>query len=84
MQNEMTVSGGSGGTTLNAKRHIVFIVGMGSHKEGGIRKTQLAVESFLNDKYGSFCLVDKPDKWCLWVEYDLHPQVGAGPTFLSE
>ena len=82
MQNEMTVLRDTSDRP-NATRSIVFEIGMGNHKEGGIRKIQMAVERHLIDKCGFFCLIDKPDKWCLWAEYNSRCLVTAGPTVLS-
>ena len=69
MQNELKIASGN---PIPVKQYMTFIIGMGNHKEGGIRKIQLSVEKFLNEKYGFFCIVDKPDKFCLWVEFEIN------------
>mmetsp|Transcript_7689 Transcript_7689/g.7790 ORF Transcript_7689/g.7790 Transcript_7689/m.7790 type:complete len:231 (+) Transcript_7689:209-901(+) len=51
-----------------AKRHVIFIVGMGNHSMGGVRKIKPAMENMISRKYGFLCVPDKPHKGCVWVE----------------
>jgi hypothetical protein len=37
---------------IGTEKHLVFIVGMGNHSEGGIRKIKPAIEEFILMKYG--------------------------------
>jgi DNA-nicking Smr family endonuclease len=50
------------------KKHVIFIVGMGNHSVGGLRKIKPAMEEMINRKYGFLCVPDKPHKGCVWVE----------------
>jgi hypothetical protein len=38
--------------TIGTEKHLVFIVGMGNHSEGGIRKIKPAMEEMITKKYG--------------------------------
>lgn len=51
-------------------RHIVFIVGMGNHSVGGLRKIKPALEEMIHTQYGYLCVPDKPHNGCVWVEID--------------
>ena len=55
----------------NESRSVVFIVGMGNHSEGGIRKIKPALETMITEKYG-FKIVDEiPHPGCLSVEFSV-------------
>ena len=49
-------------------RQVIFIVGMGNHSEGGIRKIKPALEAMIKEKHPSFkIIIDKPHKGCILV-----------------
>lgn len=49
-------------------RQVIFIVGMGNHSEGGIRKIKPALEEMIKEKYPTFKMIDdKPHKGCILV-----------------
>lgn len=49
-------------------RQVIFIVGMGNHSEGGIRKIKPALEEMIKEKHPSFKIInDKPHKGCILV-----------------
>ena len=52
-------------------REVVFIVGMGNHSEGGVRKIKPALEEMITQKYGYSILDEKPHKGCLTVEFKM-------------
>ena len=52
-------------------RQVVFIVGMGNHSEGHIRKIKPALDEMIAEKYPTFRLVDdKPHKGCVLVNFN--------------
>jgi DNA-nicking Smr family endonuclease len=51
-----------------ANKHVVFIVGLGNHSQGGLRKIEPAIEEMVKVKYGYACIDGKPRKGCLWVD----------------
>ena len=52
-------------------RQVVFIVGMGNHSEGHVRKIKPALEEMIAEKYPTFRLVDdKPHKGCILVNFN--------------
>ena len=49
-------------------RQVIFIVGMGNHSEGGIRKIKPALEEMIKEKHPSFKIIsDKPHRGCILV-----------------
>lgn len=52
-------------------KQVVFIVGMGNHSEGHVRKIKPALDEMIAEKYPTFRLVDdKPHKGCILVNFN--------------
>jgi Domain of unknown function (DUF1771)/Smr domain len=52
-------------------RQVVFIVGMGNHSEGHVRKIKPALDEMIAEKYPTFRLFDdKPHKGCILVDFN--------------
>ena len=73
----VTITNTTGTTTDNNNnnnnnmREVIFIVGMGNHSEGGVRKIKPALEEMITQKYGYSILDEKPHKGCLTVEFKM-------------
>lgn len=51
-------------------KHVVFVVGMGNHSEGGIRKIKPALDEMIASKHPTFKVIDdRPNKGCVLVEF---------------
>ena len=71
LQNEINRKSTDNGNNHESERHVVFIVGMGNHSEGGIRKIKPALEEMIKNKYGFTIIDEKPHKGCISVEFDV-------------
>jgi hypothetical protein len=53
-------------------KQVIFVVGMGNHSDGGIRKIKPALDEMIATKYPTFKIIDdRPHKGCMLVEFDL-------------
>lgn len=51
-------------------KQVIFVVGMGNHSDGGIRKIKPALDEMIASKYPTFKTIDdKPQKGCMLVEF---------------
>lgn len=75
IQNEInrkaTGNGNNNQDHLPNERNVIFIVGMGNHSEGGVRKIKPALEEMIKNKYGFTIVDEKPHKGCLSVEFEM-------------
>ena len=79
LQNEINRKSTDIGNDHEGERQVVFIVGMGNHSEGGIRKIKPALEEMIKKKYGFTIIDEKPHKGCISVEFDVS-KGGNGAT----